>query len=449
MTNLYLIILTNLLVFWRTLRYSLVIDDRCRYLNIEERKGYKTTLWRVLKNWTYSGHCDINIQIDHLCTIFLHTTTCCMIYIAFGESTQALLASLLFSVLPVNNQVSIWLNGKRYACNAILVLAMWYMKPLGWVFWLFTPLWNINAFMAPMLFLRTQWWWLAFTIPLFLLIGWNTIYKRWLGRIAMMPEGEIRTIAPRKLKLVPKAFGYYFWHCIFPRDMAFYHMLLSNFGHSEKDNKECYALDAQFWVGVVTLAGVLTTMALNWHNPLGLGLFWYLVFLAQYLHFPISVTQAIAERNTYIANIGLMWAVSYLCLTTPILFPILFTYYLTKLWNFMPAYKDLYNFYGYSLHTFPDHFRARAHRAKLHLEQKQYFFAVRECAIGLYHRPTDCRLNILMAQALINLGMFGDAEVRLKTVEDNLVIGQEQTYSGLVKQCRGHMDKTRKERSTK
>ena len=435
-----IIILFNFIFYARTLFYKVVIDDRCRYL----RGGYKTTLWRVLKNWKYSGYCDINLFIDHLCTLTLHSIACVMIYICLGQNTHSFLTAILFSVLPANTQVSIWLNGKRYAANTILILAMWYLKPWGYVFWGFTPLWNVNAVMAPLLFLRTEYWWLSLTLPLFVLIGWATVVERVRDRYKSMPKGEITRIRPRKLVLFVKVFSYYFLHSLFPRRMCFYHIMLCSFGHTDEDNDYWYAYDFSFWWRTVFTLAVFGTTIYFWHTPLGFGLFWYIIFIAQYCHVPMSITQAISERASYLANVGMMYAVA--SVLPPSLYLPLLTYYSTLTWRYMPAFYDINEFYRYALHEFPQHFRARSHRIRMQMKTFQWFNAIRDCSIGLHYRKNDCRMNIQMAQCLMAIGMYDATENYLKKAEENFNLGQEGHYRNVIAGVREHIKKVKEKK---
>ena len=150
----YIIVLLNLVVFYRTLNYDMVIDDNCRKFHTKDL----TNNWfiRLYRCTRYSGYGGIPIKLDHLLTILLHTTVCILIYIVLGNNTHSFIAALLFSIHPANNQVSIWLNGKRFAVMTILTLLMWMFKPYGVGFYLLGPLWHPGILPAILLVLLNR-----------------------------------------------------------------------------------------------------------------------------------------------------------------------------------------------------------------------------------------------------------------------------------------------------
>ena len=122
--RIFILIILNLIVYFRLLRYGYIIDDNC----IPQGKGknFLQTFWWQLTSRKYS-----NLQVEHLQRLAVHIINSCLIYIAFGKTDVSFLAALLFSVNPWGNQVPCWLNAIGYGMSCMLVLLMVIFK--GWI----------------------------------------------------------------------------------------------------------------------------------------------------------------------------------------------------------------------------------------------------------------------------------------------------------------------------
>ena len=229
------------LVFFKTIFYDMVIDDNCR--RFHSHQVSKNWLKVIYKNTKYSGHGGLPLKIDHLFTIILHTIVCIMIYKFLGDNIHSFVTALLFAVLPSNTQVSIWLNGKRFATMAILTLLMWKFLPFGIGFYLISPLWGYNVITAIFLALFTDYKYILLLLPILFMMFHVRIINKFGTRWESIPQGEIKTIRPRKLVILIKMLGYIFLHSIFPRRMSFYHMFMERFGFSDEDNKYWYSFN--------------------------------------------------------------------------------------------------------------------------------------------------------------------------------------------------------------
>lgn len=433
--NVISIILLNFIVYFRTLRYDVVIDDNCRKYHVKDLpKSYFKRIFRLTR---YSGYGGIPIPLDHLLTILLHTTTCVAIYFCLGSNTLSFITALLFSVHPVNNQVSIWLNGKRFAVTTILILLAWGFKPYGLIFYFISPIWHYAG--LPLILLYTEYWWI-WCILIVPIIFHRKIINKIGSRWERIPAGEIKRIRPRKLVLLVKMLGYHFLHCLLPRRMSFYHMFMERFGFSDEDNKYWYSFNKDFWIGLILTIVIIMLIIINWGNPIGFGLFWWLIFILPWCQCPTGITQAIAERNQYLPLVGLLYALCYALRSIPYpdlsltLIVALMTYYGTKLWYYMPAYRNVEEFYRYAIFEFPDHFRARAHVINRELQENRVFWALKDAGIGLRHNPKDCTLNVLMAQSLMAVGAWVKAKEYLEKAKANLIPGQEKHFLDAINQ---------------
>ena len=428
MTAVLSLIGLNIIFYFRTIFYDLVIDDMCR--NFHKKDLQKNIFVRLFRVTRYSGYGGIPLRLDHFINIVLHTLTCISIYLVFGRNEISFFTAVIFSIHPVTNQVSIWLNGKRYAVTSNLMLWMWYLQVVGLPLYFIGFIWHFGVLPGIFLFARTNPL-IIWALPIMVLLGIKQIINRIGSRWERIPFGEIKQIRPRKAILAVKIFGYVTLHCLLPRRMAFYHLFMERYGFSEEDNKECYALNADFWRGVATILAVSIVMVMNWDNNIGFGLFWYCLFISPWLSFPIGFTQTIAERVVYLPLVGLVYALisTIMGLSSIYHIPIIFAlmgYYGAKMWSYMPAYRNLEEFYRFSLFEFPNHFRARAHVIQKYLQEQRVFYALKEAGEGLKLMPKDFTLNLLMAQSLMAIGAWSQAKEYLERADKLKIPGQEK-----------------------
>ncbi|MCP3684356.1 MAG: hypothetical protein GY861_16890, partial [bacterium] len=282
--------LVCLAMYYRSLNYQPVVDDianRKKYNN-PDFKPNKLSITSIRRNLT--GEDPIrNVQIDRVLTIFIHTITCMLMYKAFNS----LPASLLFAVNVSNNQVSLWLNGKRYGISAILCLLSYILAPVGIVFWFFTPFFQASAFTFPIVLAFKGYPLLLMLSPLAFILG-NQYLAKWIKlRADRINTVELKTWNWKKPILMCKTITYYFIRGLVPYIPLMYHRYLMHFGCTDKDSKEAYKPDLLFIIGLLL---VLLIPTLYFINPIiGFGLLWWLITITVYSNW-ITLTVPIAER---------------------------------------------------------------------------------------------------------------------------------------------------------
>lgn len=436
-----IIILLNLLVYWRIIYYGLIVDD---YKRLDQKdlpsanriKRYWACLFssRIYKN---------NIQIEHFINIIIHSSVCLSIYFAFGNNMISFLAALLFSVNPTNNQVSIWMNGKRYGISALLVVLSLLYKPFLFFLFGFATLFQISAILAPVLYIYLGYWWVLLIAPL---ICFGLMYtKGSLGstqhlmyelklRIERNNNKEQMELKPKKLILFIKTIGKYFTHSLLPIRVSFFDPFMESFGLTNFDNEYWYKINKDFWIGIGVLATTIPLILFNYNNYIGLGLFWYILFISQWCHFPITVNQSFADRYAYLPNVGLMVAISTALMTwfNPILAFALFvaflTYYATILSLSMNMYKNMDFFLHFNQYQFPDQFRVSHLMIRKHIKLHQWCHGIKVCADALMYRPYDAIINYYMGVCLKQLRYYEAANYHFKIALSNLPSGQENNF---------------------
>lgn len=122
----------NILLYWRTLSYGLVIDD-IDYYRMWRSQGFELSLnclWHQLKLRLYGcGTFGLDVRKDHLTTLSLHIITAILI------SHISITAAFLWCTHPCTHQTSTWLTGRRYSLLNILFLILLITHTL----WLLLP----------------------------------------------------------------------------------------------------------------------------------------------------------------------------------------------------------------------------------------------------------------------------------------------------------------------
>lgn len=292
-----LIILVNITFYWRTLSYHGVCDDIPIFNSgIPIPKGsWWMYFWYHLHGRKYTSW-----KFAHRLTLIVHTINCILIYIAFGMNPTSLMASLLFSINPTNNQGSIWLSGKGYSLITMYALLMWIFPLASPLIYLFgTYFCATSLLLFPLIFLFTKYWWLVFIIPLGFWRESKRVFDKTPGsKYTMESNDELKAVAPRKLIIVFKTLGYYFVNSIFALRLGFYHKYLFLHGVNAETNKLSYKIDKYFFIGIFVVLLTLYTRHI--------GLLWFCITIGQWLNL-ISFNQTIANRYAYLPNCGLMY----------------------------------------------------------------------------------------------------------------------------------------------
>ena len=299
-----IIIAVNLLCYWRTLKYSYVSDDVLIRASSKPTGKFLPDLWSEFR-----GLCYFNPKREHLISMVIHTINCCLVYLAFGADKVSFWASILWAINPANSQCAIWLSGKPYAMSVMIILLGVWIKPFIPLYF-FIYYWGINAIMFPLVFVNMHPHYVVLLFPLYFIIRKKIITDiKTVKGDASTPR--MRNITPEKFVLGVKTFSYYFITALFPIRLGMYHEFGYVFGLTKEDSDSVTKLDAHFWLGLILCILFTWLMIINWNNGIGLGLWWWTVFISMWCNI-IVIQQFLAERYLYAANIGLMYALSYL-----------------------------------------------------------------------------------------------------------------------------------------
>ncbi len=445
MKILFLIAL-NFIVYYRTFRFGLIVDDVRHKSHIEAKDsifdsgliksiphrlyGVGTLARKVSMNCGKDKRFQVNARDEHILSTAIHSLICVLIYLSLGKlpiigaQEIAFCAAILYSVNPANNQTSIWLNGRRYAVNIILVLLMILAGPVGILLYPLTALFQVSAIFSPILF---GWIGLA-VLPIFWLISSKDIKERVSRRLKAIKNDDQRTFTPKKLIPITKTYGSYWLKMLLPGRTMMVYPNLFYWGMTKEGNKDAYSLNGSFWFGVacvvLSLGGVLVLKG---------QMFFMFLFMclsvAQWCGF-ISVTQMFTDRYISLPNVFMMFFVSYFAHQTlgfyaPAAIALLAGYYFANLQVTMQMYKDMESFWDYQLYYDPAGVKIREFKASHHMKDGDPVAAWEVIRKGLEYNPTDFKLNLLAANCLKALGDPQAVIAHIKVAKDNCYINQE------------------------
>jgi hypothetical protein len=416
-----LIILTNLLFYYRTLSYAGICDDIPVFNKPEPiGKGWMK-FWYHLHGRKYQSY-----KLAHCQTLGIHTLNCVLIYLAFGSNYISALTALLFAVNPVNNQCSVWMSGKGYSMNTTCALLMWmfpYVSPLTYVYGLYFN--GASLLFFPLVFLFTKYWWLSSLVLLGLWREHMRIFdkKNPGSKFNTESNNELRAIAPRKIIVMFKSLGYYFINALSAMRLGFYHKYLFLHGVNKDTNKDSYKIDKYFFIGITIALTTLIT-----HN---LGLVWFCANIIMWCNF-ISFNQTITNRYIYLPNVGLMLIISSLLMVYPPLALVALTYYITKLCLFLYFYKAEYWSIENSCIEQPDFFYPFQNRSVHCFQNGNYQGELFNMIKANELRPNDWKISYNICQLYMLLGNLKASREWFAKAKECNIDGREVAIGNLM-----------------
>lgn len=446
MIEILIIVLTNAFIFLPNLRCGLIVDDVKHSLDVQGGILVGTSFLDSVRRRLYgvgtlSVGGNINLKREYLFGVILNITVGLLIYFAFRRVSGdeiALFSSLLYSANPINNQTSIWLNGRRYVVNIILVLLMMIVGPIGLFFWLLTPAFQVNALFAPVL-LGGYYWAL---IPLAFLVG-RPMIDKFKTRSTLQPYHERNTTHPRRLIVMIKSFGWYIRKMLWPGRCLFVYRFLHYWGMTSTGNKSAYSLDLSFWWGVLCVVGFGVVGVLL---PLYLLPLWVFLFLsvAQWCNV-VTITQTLADRYASLANVFMMFFLVFFIWETCgiywwMVIGALLGVYASGLYRVREQYIDVEHMYNYQIYYDKEGVSARSFMASDLIKIGDTLSAWEVVKQGIRYNPTDFKMLYQGALCLFLLDKEknrGEIVSLLDRAEANIYDGGDGKLQELVSKLRG------------
>lgn len=405
-----LILFVNLILYFRTIWFGYVSDDLAKV------DCARPTWW--LKDLVKEIRADNHLypKLAHLVSMAIHTANCLLIYKGFGSNTVSLVASLLFAINPANLSGAVWISGRGYAINLLIMLLMWSFKAWSPLFY-FPFSWVVSVYpFSWLMFAYDSHWYLSLLVIPALYI-YILKHKKALEFRKSLTNEYMKELSVWKLVVFIKTITYYFFFCLFPYRIGMYHNFMFTYGLQDDDIKHWRSLDKWFWGGLALGLAVIYAIFTNFMG-LGLGLLWF--FLGIFVWSNIYMAnQPIADRYAYLANAGLMYVLAILIWDKPVLLAVVMTFYITRNLLHINAYKTDDLFLEYNLYdfNFPNHPFVWTLKGDKERALRRPFQALESWGKGLKYRPHDTRLNFYTAKTLVELGFFKEAEYHINMVK--------------------------------
>lgn len=447
--NVYILITVFLLLFTPGIFCGWVVDDvvRMPLLNhIRKQFNWSVQWFRwYLVEGLYGAGLFNDSRLDHGFNLIIHLFNCLLI-----NSLAGFCPALLYMINPVNNQVTLWLNGRRYLLSIFSVLMAWKFKWLGLIFFPFTAWLHVSGIAFPLLYLSTPEWYVAIgLIGLGLICGYKRlsyVVKFRMSEFAKPDNGEINECQKftwKKSILYVKSIGWYVINTIFPFKPAMYNEFLYYFNRYEEGLKEGYSLNGEFWVGALILGGLISLIVVG-HS---FWAFWFLLFISQYCNV-FTLTMTAAERYCSLSGIGLMVLLSQGIEMIPdhgvrlSVYTAFCVMYALKYIPLFRAYSTYGNFLRYNVEINPAGVEAR------HVMAINYLNQPKPCPMsayvilkdGLRYRPNDFKLLLVMAQVMFTLGQIERGLLFLNKAEKVIPLGDENDAKKEFQPLRDHFN---------
>jgi hypothetical protein len=421
-----IILLLNLLFFYKTLRFAYCSDD----LSASQRPKHENKLIHWLS--VIEGRAMSRPDIDHLITTVLHGFVCMFIYLAFGASNISFFAALLFMVNPANNQGSVWISGRSYLLSTLGITGAMAIPWLSPLFLLGATYYNAG-FASALLVLGSATPIIAALVPLCWMFHMKRFKENVIRKAKMEMFDEDKKIHPKKLILFTKTFGFYLWHAILPTKNTFYHEFLQSLAGSL--GHRGYTFCRWFWFGLASMAGIAWYLFTHEWSMISFGLVWWCFGIAPFLNM-FRIHQEIAERYMYLPNVGLMIVLASILVGNPIFLAVFLTMYATKMWFYMNAYKDDYYLVEISCMNNPNAWFSWHVRAMKRWDMGSRHEAIVLWTVAKQISPREFKLLFNLHTALRMSKNEKEGLMLLDMAERNIPKGQEKMAGELIENAR-------------
>lgn len=429
-----IIVVVSLVMFFRTLRLKYVSDD---VVVARTAPKPRNTWHRLILQLTGNGH--YHPEEAHLLTTLLHTAVCVFIYLGLGKSDVSFLAALLFCVNPRNNQGSIWISGRvNYVIPTLMFvvsLSIPFVAPVA--LWFATR--SATAFLTPIGFLGSSQWWLI----LIALGCWVVNLKYFKRQVKGKMEAESvnldKEVSFKKLIIAVKTYGFYFFMCLVPDKLTFYHSFMQSAAGSGNElmKKRAYALDKIFWFGCLVLIGCPIYGLINGWNGVCWGVWWFSVSILPYLNI-IRVQQEVAERYVYCANVGLMFALASVLINYPYLAVVFLSVYAVRLFYLIPAYRDDYWIKENCVREDPLCWFAWHMRAVHRWEIGSRHEALTNWVMAKLISPQEFKIWANLASVMRVIGKVKDSDACIAEARKCIIKGQEEESEKILRDIKSN-----------
>jgi hypothetical protein len=425
------IILLNLIVYFPTIWLGDVMDDHQGRDKHRNQKGYRN--WKTI---LYGAGTFFDTRLDHAFTLVLWINFNILAYFALGANDVAFAAAMLISVHPLNNQLSIWLNGRRYLIAAILLMGTiicfnHHIYTLALGLYLLTGLFQITVILAPIIFL-IKYPWAILALAALVALVWKKIVEKYTIRIEAIPCVDLKKWQPRRPIVIVKLFGFYVGKMLNPSRVQTVYSFLQMFGRTKEGNDDAYKINGDFYKGICVAIGI---GALFFLCPM---VMWpYIVFmvlaLVQWCAI-VPVLQLVADRYAAISNIFMSFFIAYLAIHylpyAPLFLAGLVGYYACSTIKLFPMYKDMNAWYDYHINDDVGNLAVVNLKVGLLLAERRIWQVQALLEKALWKNPNDYALNFCGYIVNMIIGAIPLAKNHLEVCKKNIYLGEESVRQG-------------------
>lgn len=402
--SLIAILLIAILLYFRTWKYKLLIDDPV------PRNGYLYELPRKVEPSWYDKQRPILATVTNL-GVFL--TSIGYIYVLYGWRP-----ALLYAVFPLCTLSVCWITGNYYQTTALLILATIYCLEnaslliliLGMCFYAAA----LNSTINSLFFFA----WSTVVYPYGWAMLWPFIFyitgKRFRTGIKMRTEGHEKIGKPvrftwNNLLNIPKVIAYYAYMSLLPLRLGFFHSYGSNLWFFKKNF---------FWTSIAFCIAFVTFLGyFNWE----MALFWLLA-VGQFTHFRGHMGQFVTERYVTVANIAFCVIIGEMLEYSNVLLAVLATTWFWRSWKYTEAWKDNYNLFANSISNFPTAPENYTNYSSYLLERGRWIEAIKPLLLCLrYSEGNNAKIHVNLAKCYGAMRKYDAAlhhtEMAMKTIE--------------------------------
>lgn len=334
------IVLGIFVLYARTLNYHFMIDDVVR------RWGYLYCVPETSPPYTFYDSKPSKWR--HLFLIITHALNVIVINIIWGWKV-----ALIFAIHPLSVPCTAWITGGYYSVTAFLTLTAYYFihtygllgSLIGSTFFTAALGSTITCIGFPFLFLFGEHQGLLCFWPLFMyLFG-----KRFITGFGIRNSGRGDSITWRKLAVMPKVVAYYALIALVPNQLCFFRQFGFEYTRNSKMEKDVNAFNFEFYLSAV----FISLLAYVGWTISPFGTLWFFGTIAPFSQFKM-LGQFIAERYSYLPNIGVAIVLGTALSTHPYLFTILVTLYIYRSHTYIPAYNHMKDLYLDGIRNYPE-----------------------------------------------------------------------------------------------
>ena len=443
MEQVAIIIVVNLLLYFKTLRFKFVSDDFSVWKNPPVFKNLFHKIWlrfigaakmqsRAIHFIWYKKKPHIAIvrteELEHLIALAIHICICVAMYFAFGANHISFITALLYSTNPINNQGTMWPGGRGYALPILCLMLVLAVPYLSIVLLPFCA-WFTVGFLAPLSLIGFAPLWVCAIIP----IAWLLNVKKFKKAVKTKQDSETfaedKVIHPRKLILGIKTFGFYVFLCVIPFRITFYHNFLQSAAGSMKH--KCYTLCRYFWFGLFCISGMIAYAVLVPWNNFTWALFAFSITIAPFCNV-VRANQEIAERFAALPNCFMMFALAQVLVPYNGIMFALLAFYATRTFYTINMYRDEYWITECAVVEDRHAWWAWHCRAMKRWETQSYKEALILWVMAKIISPNEFKVLMNIATCLRLLKNDEEADYYLELARQNIVEGQEEQAASFI-----------------